>query len=232
MSTSDTTVRAGHGDPPLNFAGRETPARRGFRPAARSRARIAIGVLVSLAAIGAILLIFATLDKRVAVLQLTRDVPAGEQITADDLRVIELSVDSSLEVVDAADRAVVIGRYAKVRMVAGTLLAAPSLQSTPLVSPGSSVVAITVAAGELPVGLRERSQLQLVFPLADSAAADAVAAAPVLARAVGLPTSPDSVTGSLSLSVEVAAAAAQRVAAAKQVRVVLLEPGTDPAGQP
>lgn len=231
MTTSETIVRGGEGDP-LSLPSRDTPTRRGFRPAARSRTRIAAGILISLAAIAAILLIFATLDKRVAVLQITRDVPAGTQLSAADLRTIEVSADSSLEVVPAADLDAIVGRYAKVRMVAGTLLAAPSLQAGPLVSPGSSVVAITVAAGELPVGLRERSQLQLVFPLADGAATGSVPGEPILGRAVGLPTAPDSVTGSLSLSVEVAAADGPRLAAAKQVRVVLLEPGLDPAGQP
>jgi hypothetical protein len=51
----------------------------------------------------------------------------------------------------------------------------------------------------------------------------------VFGRVVGLPTVPDSVTGQLSLSVEVATADAVTVAMAAKVRVVLLDPGVDPA---
>ena len=199
----------------------------GFRPSSRSRLRIAVGALLAVVAVGVMLLIFATADKRIAVLQLIHDVPAGQQLSAEDLRTIEVSADPTLAVVHASDVDLVVGHYAKVRMISGALLAAPMLQSSPLVAPGSAVVAVTIPSGELPIGLRERAQVQLVFPAIRSAAD--VPPAPVTGRVVGLPTQPDSVTGKLSLSVEVAAADAVTVAAATDVRVVLLDPGTDPA---
>jgi hypothetical protein len=191
--------------------------------------RIAVGTLLAIGAVGIMLLIFSTADKRVPVLQLVRDVPAGQRVVSADLRTIEVSADPTLAVVHAKDLDLVVGSYAKVRMISGSLLASPMLQTAPLVAAGSAVVAITIPTGELPAGLRERSRVQLVFPIDSSAAAGAVPVAPVNGRVIGLPEVPDSVTGKLSLSIEVAAADAVTVAQAATVRVVLLDPGVDAA---
>ena len=199
--------------------------RTGFRPSSRSRARIAIGTLLSLVAVGVVLLVFSTADKRVAVLQVVRDVPAGAQLSAGDLRSVELSADPSLAVVRAADAGTVIGQYARVRLASGGLLAVGLLQPAPLVTPGAAIVAVTVPSGELPSGLRERSQVQVVL----LASGNDAAPPPVVGRVVGLPTAPDSVTGQLSISLEVAAADAVTVAGTAKVRIVLLDPGTDVA---
>ena len=197
-----------------------------FRPSSRSRVRIAVGALLSLAAIGVMLTVFASADKRMPVLQVVRDVPAGAQISVDDLRIIEVSVDSSLAVVPSSQMVAIVGQYAKVRIVAGSLVAAPMLQGEPLVAPGAAIVAVSVPSGELPVGLRERSRVLLVFP--QSSAADA-APAPVEGRVVGLPQATDTVTGRESLSIEVAVGDAAVLASAAEVRVVLLDPGVDAA---
>ena len=202
------------------------PARLGFRPTSRSLIRIVLGVLLSLIAIGAVLLVFTTMDKRAPVLQLVRDVPAGQQLTADDVRPIELSVDPTLEIVSLADEQAVVGRYAKVRMVSGQLLAHPLLQDRPLVGPTSSVIALMMPSGALPLGLRERSHVLLVFP--PQTGEDKPPPLPVEGHIVGLPTAVDELTGSVSISVEVARASAAIVAGAAQVRVVLLDPQADP----
>lgn len=200
--------------------------RPGFRPSSRSRARIVVGTVLLLVAVGAVLLVFSTADKRVAVLQVVRDLPAGAQIGAADVRTIELSTDPSLAVIKATDIASVVGQYAKVRIVTGGLLAAGLLQPEALVAPGSAVVAVTIPSGELPAGLRERSQVQIVIP----AIGGGTSSLSVVGRVVGLPEAPDAVTGELSISFEVAAADAVVVARANRVRVVLLDPGVDPSG--
>jgi hypothetical protein len=200
--------------------------RTGFRPSSRSRVRIAIGTLLSMVAVGAVLLVFSTADRRVAVLQVVRDLPAGSQLAAADVRSIEVSTDPSLAVVPAADIASVVGQYTKVRVVTGGLLASGLLQPGELVTPGSAVVAVTIPSGELPAGLRERSHVEIVIPTTG----DDVPVAPVVGRVVGLPAAPDSVTGQMSVSVELASADAIIVASAAKVRVVLLDPGLDPAG--
>ena len=202
-------------------------ARAGFRPSSRSRARMAIGALLSVVAVGAVLLVFSTADRRVAVLQVVHDIPAGTQLSAGDLRSVELTADPSLAVVKAVDIGTVVGQYAKVRIVSGGLLATGLLQPGPLVTPGSAVVAVTVPAGELPSGLREQSQVQVVL-LADGDPAGLTT--PIAGRVVGLPTAPDAVNGQLSVSLEVAVADAVSVASASRVRVVLLDPTQSIAG--
>lgn len=202
-------------------------AQRGnFRPSSRSRARIALGVLLSLTAIGVILLVFATADRRVPVMQAVGDVPAGEQITADMFRPVEVSAEPSLQVVRLEDIDRYVGSYAKVRIAAGTLLSPFHVQAGPLVGPNAAVVAINVEQGLLPAGLRERSQVRLVFTGEGS---DAVPPA-VTGRVVGVPRLDDT-TGTSSVSVELTASDAETVAGAKVVRVVLLEPGVDAAGE-
>jgi len=133
---------------------RVSTPRGGFRPSARSRVRIAVGVLLSLAAIGVILLVFATADRRVPVMQALGDVPAGAQISADMFRPVEVSAEPSLQVVRLEDLEQYVGSYAKVRIAAGTLLSPFHVQSDPLVGPNAAVVAINVDQGLLPKGMR------------------------------------------------------------------------------
>ena len=206
----------------------DDPPPRGFRPASRRRARIAGGVALVAVAIGGNVLIYSSLDDREPVLQLVRDVPAGEQLTGDDLRPIDVDADDTLRAVPADRLSTIVGQYAKVRLVAGSLVVTESLQGSPLVSGGTAVVAIQVPDGALPIGLRERSPVQLVVP----GAGDGTTAAPptiVSGRVVGLPTAPTTATGSLSLSVEVPAQLAATVVASDDVRVVLVQPSPDAA---
>ena len=209
---------------PATAAGRAAGAG-GFRPSSRSRARIVAGVVLAAVSVLVILVVFSTVDKRSPVLQLVRDVPAGEMITATDFRVVDVSVDSSVEVVSSSLLNTVVGEYAKVRLASGALLTLGVLQHDPLVAAGSSVVAVTVGAGELPAGVRERSRVSIVFTPVQGQ----VAPAPVVGRVVGVPKAADSVTGQLTVSIEVSVADGVTVASASKVRLVLLDPGVDPA---
>src|ERR1043165_7144699 len=83
-------------------------ARAGVRPSSRSRARIAIGALLSIVAVGAGLLVFSNANRRIAVLQVVHDIPAGTQLTADDVRPVELTADPSLAIVKFDDIASVV----------------------------------------------------------------------------------------------------------------------------
>jgi hypothetical protein len=197
--------------------------RRGFQPAARRRNRIALGVALAAIAIGGNLLLYSSLDDAQPIVQVVRDVPAGEQLTADMLRTVDADVDSTVNVVPGEQLDSLVGSYAKVRLVSGSLVTSEALQSTPLVSDGSAVVAIQVAEGTLPIGIRERVAVVLVVADGD--------ATPITVggRVVGLPVSMNSALGVESLSVEVDVADAATVAAADDVRVVLVDPTADPA---
>ncbi len=199
----------------------------GFTPASRRRTRIAAGVALAAVAIGGNVLVYSGLDSSEPVVQAVRDVAAGEEITGDMFRTVDVDADSTVNLIDGDRLDSLVGSYAKVRLVAGSLVTPESLQSTPLVTPGSSIVAIQVPDGALPIGLRERAPVLLVVPAAPSADGASITSIP--GRAVGLPTATSSALGLQSLSVEVAAGDAATIAAADDVRVVLVEPAEDPA---
>lgn len=179
-------------------------------------------------AIGGNVLVYSSLDDAQPAVQVVVDVPAGAAITADMLRMVDVDVDPSVNVVSGEQLDSLVGSYAKVRLVSGSLVTAESLQSEPLVAEGGAVVAIQVAEGSLPVGLRERVPVVLVIPPTGTASEPSTPTS-IDGRIVGLPTTTGSALGLQSVSVEVARADAATVAAADDVRVVLVEPTPDPA---
>jgi len=203
-----------------------------FRPTGRRRTRIAAGVALAAVAVGGNVYVYSTLDDAIPVVQVVRDVPAGTQLTVDMLRTVDADVDDTVNVVAGDRLESLVGSYAKVRMVSGTLVTAETLQAGPLVSPGSSIVAIQLPDGSLPVGIRERSPIQLVIPPA--ATSDPTGPDPTVieGRVVGLPVETTSALGDVSLSVEIAVDDAPTLAAADVVRIVLNQPETDPAATP
>ena len=206
-------------DPPADPAGRAEP--RGFRPASRRRSRLAAGAILAAIAIGGNVLLYASLDDQTEVLQLVRNVRAGEIVTSEDLRIVEVDLDPTVPAVAADDIGLVVNRYARVYLPSGTLIFDQLVQSTPLVSDGAGVVAVEIRATRVPSGLSTRSQVLLV--VVDEGSSELfVTEGRVVRRGT------DGDEGG-ALSVEVAVADAPRVAAADDVRVVLIEPGIDPA---
>ena len=223
---------AAHGStgPDHNGAGRATGDERErtrFRPSSRRRNRIAAGIALVAAAIAVNIVLYTGLDDRRPVVQVVRDVPAGEVLTNDMLRTVDVQLDGSVEAIAGDDLEQIVGQFAKVRLVSGSLVSPQSLQPDPLVGAGSSVLAIQVPDGALPIGVRERSPIQLVIP----AGPDDDEVRTVEGRVVGLPRTPDSAIGTVSLTVEVDAGEAPMIAAATDVRVVLLEPRPDAAAE-
>ena len=195
----------------------DRPEPPGFRPASRRRSRIAAGVIMAAVAIGGNVLLYTSLDDKTEVLQLVRDVRAGEVVTTGDLRVVEVDVDANVPVVEADEIGQVANRYARVFLPAGSLIYAELVQVEPLVSEGAGVVAVQISPSRVPAGVTTRAQVLLVIPDGD----ELFTTAARVVRNVGV--------DGTSMSVEVAIDDAPRVAAAGDVRVVLVEPGSDPA---
>ena len=205
------------------------PATSGFRPGARRRNRIAAGVALAAVAVGGNAAVYSTLDSASPAVQVVRDVPAGTQLTSDMVRTVDVDVDASVNVVGRIDE--VLGSYAKVRLVSGSLVTGEALQGSPLVTEGHAVVALLVPEGSLPVGVRERVPVDLVRPAAFVAGQPPAPPLVVPGRVVGLPTESSSVLGEQSLSVEVTVADSALVASADDVRIVLSAPSADPAAE-
>ena len=202
---------------------------RGFQPSKRRRNRIAAGVALAAIAIGGNIFVYSQLNDAEPAIQVVRDVPAGEQITSDMLRTVKVDADSSVNLIDGDELENIVGSYAKVRLVSGSLVTWEELQSSPLVRSGNAVVAIQIPEGALPVGLREQVLIELVLPPDRSATNSTMTV--ITGWVVALPTPSNNALGTQSLSVEVAAVDAATVAAADDVRVVLSEPLREPTAE-
>jgi hypothetical protein len=200
---------------------------RGFRPSARRRNRLAAGVALGAIAIGGNVAVYSALNASEPAVQVVRDVAAGDTITSDMLRTVDVNVDATVNVIEGADLSSLVGQYARVRLISGSLVTRQALQTVPLVSIGNAVVAFEVDASELPVGIRERVPVRLVIP-ADRSDDDQTPVS-IDGRVVGFPTASDSGVGTMSVSVELDDADAAIAASADHVRVVLLVPSPDPA---
>lgn len=197
---------------------------RGFRPASRRRTRIAAGAVLAAVAIGGNVLLYTSIDDKTEVLQLVRDVRAGETVTSADLRIVEVELDPTVPAVRADDIALVVNRYARVFLPSGSLIFDQLVQPSPLVSEGAGVVAVEIRPTQVPAGLSTRSQVLLVI-VPDNDRELFVTTGRIVRH--GGDTADGTVAA--ALSVEVSVEDAPAVAAANDVRVVLIEAGIDAA---
>lgn len=207
------------------------------------RSRVALGgVLVAIAVVGN-LVVYSSVAETRPVVQVVRDIPAGSLVTTDDLRTVAVGeLDPSVRVLDEASMNSVIGTYARTRIVSGSLLVAENLQATPLVAEGAAIVALPLPAGEIPVGLRERSQVEVILApdaqvverieadiragLVSLTDDEALLPPTVVISGVvaALPSNETSALGERSISIEVAHADAHLVVTHPDPRLVLLPP--------
>ena len=198
---------------------------RGFRPGSRRRARIAVGAALAAVAIGGNVLVYSTLDDKTEVLQVVRNVRAGEVVTSGDLRVVEVDLDPTVPVVEADQIGLVVDHYARVYITSGSLMVPQLVQPNPLVTAGAGVVAVEIRPSRVPSGLRERSQVMIVVVPENGDEELFV----TTGRVVDTGSVADTVSGLRGLSVEVTEADAPLVAAGNDVRLVVLDPGSDVA---
>jgi hypothetical protein len=143
--------------------------------------RALVGALIVVTSVVAALALYARIGNRTEVLAVSRDVLAGEQIADDDLEVVSLSSDDRIPTVPASQRSAIVGQYARVRLLSGSLLASDGVQPRPIVDPDRVLMSVVVPVGLVPVGLREQSRVVLVVTPPTSGG---VRPAPVLVDAV------------------------------------------------
>ncbi|WP_308297027.1 MULTISPECIES: SAF domain-containing protein [unclassified Streptomyces] len=170
-------------------------------------------------------LIATELGGRTDVLVLARDVPAGHVLTAGDLRSVEVAAEAG--VVPVADRARVLGRQARVPLVAGSLLAVGHIgERADFPPPGWSQVSLAVETGGAPPELARGERVAVLPGLSSdggSAEKDAEGKAP--AAVVGTVTgvkAPESASGVRVVTVLVETGAVRRAAAFEHPRIVVL----------
>ena len=117
------------------------------------RGWVGVGVLaIVLAALGSATL-FRAVGPSQEYLALARDVPVGAQVTASDLRVVRLNASPGLSPVPLSEVDEVIGRYAAVPLVAGSLLTPEQLTTAPVPGPGEQLVAVSISRDRIPGGM-------------------------------------------------------------------------------
>ncbi|MFC1405103.1 MULTISPECIES: SAF domain-containing protein [Streptacidiphilus] len=145
--------------PPL-AAGAPAPYRIG---GARRRRPAVLALAVALIAAGGLggAALYTATGKRVAVIALARNVPAGQAITSADLTEAHIPLDPALKPISVNSR--VVGMRATADLKAGTLLTSGDLTNAPLVQAGQQVVGVATKHTQLPaVKLEPGSRVVLV----------------------------------------------------------------------
>lgn len=91
-------------------------------------------------------------SERAKVLAVTRDVPAGQALTAADITIAEVSADAALSPLPAADKASVLGKRAAVDLRKGGLLLSSQLAAGTGLGDNKQQVGVLVKRGQAPAG--------------------------------------------------------------------------------
>jgi hypothetical protein len=120
------------------------------QPRRRRPGLIAFGVLaVVLGALGASFLVLS-IGSTSQYLAVARPVDVGAKITDADLQVVDVNAALGLKPIPAQDRSRVVGRYARVELVPGTLLAPDHLTDVAGPASGQQLIGIGLKPANLP----------------------------------------------------------------------------------
>jgi len=165
-------------------------------PAKRSRRQlplVALGVLLVLGCALAFADASVHLGTREQVLVVAQPVSAGQVLTAGDLRAVRVSTGSGLDVVPVDQEGIMLGRRVAVPLVAGSLLTASEVGSTPAVGVGSDVVAVGLKPGAYPPEVAPGDRVQVV-PVASGSsgtnAASTTSGIPIAATVLAVTAAP------------------------------------------
>jgi predicted RecA/RadA family phage recombinase len=190
---------------------------------ARNRTRMLVGALIALGSAFAAAVLYADAGERRPVLALAEPVAAGQVIEDDDLREVMVAVDGQLAVVDADDRASVVGRTAAVPLAAGALLTPDQLGDERLLDPADAVFGALLAEGTYPAELRAGDRV-LLYELPGAAGDDTEVPGAVTGTVVALQAA--ETPGAVDATIGVAAgdAGEMAVAAGQDRLIVVLAP--------
>ncbi len=204
-----------------------------FTAAVRLRRRpalIALGIaLIALGSLAAAWLV-TTLAGTTAVVVVARDVTAGQELTADDVRVVDiggnLTAGTGTAFVPASAMDQVVGRRAVVPLLSGQVLPPLALTDGRLVpgDDGQAVVGLPVTQAQIPATqLQAGDSILVVDTPADQA--DPPAATPESLPATVVTTTTDEISGitivTVTADTETAKALAARAATGRFVLVVV-----------
>lgn len=137
-----------------------------------------LALATMLLALGAALsgLALVSVSRTNSYLAVAQAVPQGAQITAADLRSVELRVSSGLSAIPARSINLVIGKRAAVALVPGSLLVPGALTDKELIGPGQAQIGLGIKAVNLPALALHPGDQVLVVSTATAAGGDATEA--------------------------------------------------------
>ncbi len=122
-----------------------------------------VAVLVTLGSALAFAVLWMNAGGREPVLAMARDVPAGQPIRAEDLRVVRVAADAGIRPVSAVARSEVVGRPAAVDLLAGTLLVRGDVGNDSGLGAGTELIAVPVPRLRLPGGGLQRGDKVVLY---------------------------------------------------------------------
>ena len=217
--------------------GRPGPKRPSRLTAGRRQRPAAWVAGVALIAVGAAVATSAALSAGAKhdVLALSKPVPAGRTLTADDLRTVRVAADSSVATVSAADESSVVGQRTSVDLVANSLLTSAALGGSAVPAKGQALLGVALKPGQLPARSLSRGDQAELIPTppvatstssASGSAASAVTPVPVTVDAEGAVGSDGTTVVDLVLSADAVPAVAAQAAAGQLVLVLLPRAGS------
>jgi hypothetical protein len=119
---------------------------------ARERKPALAALALLLIAVGVLASVYLQMQagNRVGVIELTQQVPQGQQISAADITEIMVAQDSTINYVTWSERGLLSRYTAQTTLVAGTILIGPMLTTTPTVGGNTTTIAVKLAAGQYP----------------------------------------------------------------------------------
>jgi Flp pilus assembly protein CpaB len=116
--------------------------------------RVVIGLALLLAGVLGTVAVVQRAGQRVPVLVVARDVPAGQVVGDQDVRVAELALAPGVATLGVGDRGRVVGRVASVPLAAGQVLPpAAMVDGGPALGPGRVAMSVAVAPAHAAAGL-------------------------------------------------------------------------------
>ncbi|MGW9205679.1 SAF domain-containing protein [Embleya sp. NPDC055664] len=171
-------------------------------------------------------LVAQKLGKKHEALALSRAVPAGHQLSADDLRPVSVAADGGVGLVSVNEKASIVGRIALGALPAGTLIQRDLLGSADAYPPpGHAVLALPVKQGGLPA-LRPGQRVAILDggtrqPGNTGGPGDADRSIPVVATVIAVDAMSDNGPGAV-VSLLMETAAAQAVSRVGDPRLAIL----------
>lgn len=192
----------------------DAPLRLTPRPWRPRPSMLLVGLVLVLASVLGVGALVHSVSGEHAILVMADTVPAGQVITASDLRVLNVSEDTGgLAVIDSSAEASVVGRPAAVTLLAGTPVMAGDLGPAQLPA-GEALMGVLVKPGQYPPSLAAGDTVEVIDTGNASEPAPTSPGPPVDATVTAIDLPEDSATSGEIVSLQLDSSDATHLAAA------------------